>query len=78
MCTVLLPLGGYPIAVKKYIIYHILSVLPMAPCTMTATLLACYASCQTGMFPVQHSCTLLAANGAKVTSLNFLPSDKAS
>jgi len=24
MCTVLLPPGGYPIAVNKYIIYHIL------------------------------------------------------
>jgi len=25
MCTVLLPTGGYPLAVNKYIIYHITS-----------------------------------------------------
>jgi hypothetical protein len=60
------------------LLLSILSVLPMAPCTVTATLLACYASRQTGMFPVQYSYTFLAAHAAKVTSLNFPPSDKVS
>jgi len=31
MCTVLLPPGGYPIAVNKYIIYHIVLYIQKIP-----------------------------------------------
>ena len=56
----------------------ILSVLPTAHCTMTATLLTCYASCPTGMFPLQYNHTFKAPHVSWITSLKYLPFEKAS
>jgi hypothetical protein len=41
-------------------------------------LLACYASCPTGMFPLQYNHTFQAAHVSWIISLKYLPYEKAS
>jgi hypothetical protein len=45
---------------------------------MTATLLACYASCSNGMFPLQYNHIFQALHASWITSLKYLPYEKAS